>query len=544
MSQEETGHKSLDSEEVEAREEDRSSEDYQVSRRASEAQQKDLVQQTEIQTLGKNLVSRLAMLFKTARIHSVQNQALRYSVKILVEASNALYARLGEYTLRGDVDSIFVDDVRIRPDILLWDNIVHLLRELADRGVGGLTVTGRVSPTDIRNLIETIQNNPNLEVDLGAQLLTERLSATGVDSITFLQRMSLVTGAQAIAEKDEAMSLQAIRTYTELLVTWKAYLDIRDPDVPEVIRSRLLTAIQNSVDMLHDEPDWFISTASFRRPDLHLSVQTVNTAVLALALGSRLDLTRKALMNLGMAAIYASAGLRNFGVSQSFELLKGGPASKAGVETYPFNSIKEILQTPALTRGQRDRIMVAYEHRMHLDGSGFPVNRSAKPKHLFSNIVTITARYVELTSDHTDHTGLSPTAALEKMASEESRYDRRLLRVFIRMLGPFPIGSVVQLTTGEVAVVFRQSADPTLSRRPVVKIVLDRMGLQVEPALFDLSERNKKDRFLAGVVRPLPASALKGLEPTKVVFAATQGEEEEGQAVPPETPETEGASLG
>ena len=86
--------------------------DFRVSRRASEDHNKDLLQEAQIQALGKNLVSRLAMLFKTVRIHSVQNEALRYSVKILVEAANALFTRLGDYTLRGDVDSVFVNDYR------------------------------------------------------------------------------------------------------------------------------------------------------------------------------------------------------------------------------------------------------------------------------------------------------------------------------------------------------------------------------------------------------------------------------------------------
>jgi len=496
-------------------------EDFQLSRRASEDHQKDLLQEAEIQALGKNLVSRLAMLFKTVRIHSVQNQALRYSVKILVEAANALYTRLGEYTLRGDIDSIFVNEYRIRPDVLLWDNIVHLLKELSSRGVGGINFAGPLTPVDVRSLIQTILDNPALDLDEGAQLLTERLAAAGVEHVSFLKRMSLVTGAQAIAEKETAMSFQAIRAYTELLVTWKAYLDISSEIVPDVIRARLLTAIQNAVDMHHDEPDWFLSTAAFRRPDLHLAVRAVNTAILAISLGAQLDFTRKTLMNLGMATMYASSGLRNFGITPEFDIKKGGRAQLLGLESYPLNSVKEILQTPALTRGQRDRIVVAYEHRMNRDGTGYPQRTSVKPKHLFSEIVTLVARYIDLSSDFGENNALSATAALERLAAEEEGFDPRLLRVFIRMLGPFPIGSVVQLTTGEVAVVFRQAEEPRLCRRPLVKIVRDRMGLTVGPTVADLALTDDQGNFLTGVVRPLPASIVEGLDPAQVVFATT-----------------------
>jgi hypothetical protein len=507
--------------------------DFQLSRRASQDNSNDLLQAAEIQALGKNLVSRLAMLFKTVRIHSVQNEALRYSVKILVEAANALFTRLGDYTLRGDIDSIFVNEYRIRPDVLLWDNIVHLLKELSSRGVGGINFTGPLTPVDVRSLVQTILDNPSLDLAEGAQLLTERLRAAGVEHVSFLKRMSLVTGAQALAEKETAMSFAAIRGYTELLVTWKAYLDIPDETVPDVIRARLLTAIQNAVDMHHDEPDWFLSTASFRRPDLHLAVRAVNSAILAIGLGAQLDFTRKTLMNLGMATMYASSGLRNFGISYQFDIEKGGRAHRLGPETYPLNSVKEILQTPALTRGQRDRILVAYEHRMNRDGSGYPRRSSVKPKHLFSEIVTLVSRYIDLSSDFGENKAVSATGALEQLTAEEALFDPRLLRVFIRMLGPFPIGSVVQLTTGEIAVVFRQAAEPRLCRRPIVKIVRDRMGLPVGPAMADLARVDPQGNFLVGIVRPIPPMLIEGLNPAQVVFAATleePTEEDEEQA--------------
>lgn len=504
--------------------------DFQVSRNPSESHSKDLLQQAEVQALGNNLVSRLAMLFKTVRIHSVQNEALRYSVKILVEAANSLFTRLGDYTLRGDIDSIFVNDYRIRPDVLLWDNIVHLLRELSSRGVGGINFTGPLTPVDVRSLIQTILDNPSLDLVDGAQLLSERLSAAGVGHVSFLKRMSLVTGAQAIAKKETAMSFAAIRTYTELLVTWKAYLDIPDEVVPDVIRARLLTAIQNCVDMEHDEPDWFLSTASFRRPDLHLTVRAVNAAVFAIGLGARLDFTRKTLMNLGMATMYASSGLRNFGVSQQFKVTTGSRAQRVGVETYPLNSVKEILQTTALTRGQRDRILVAYEHRMNRDGTGYPRRTSVKSKHLFSEIVTLVARYVDLSSDFGENKALSATAALEQLNAEEAHFDPRLLRVFIRMVGPYPIGSVVQLNTGAIAVVFRQSKEPKLCRHPIVKIVRDRVGLAVNPTVTDLAQTDEQGNFLVGIVRPIPAALIEGLQPAQIVFAATGQEESEDSA--------------
>jgi hypothetical protein len=505
-------------------------EDFQVSRRATEEQNRDLLQEAEIQSRGRNLVSRLAMLFKTVRLHSAQNEALRYSVKILVEASNALYTRLGDYTLRGDVNSVFINDIRIRPDPLLWDNIGHLLDDLASRGVGGISFAGPLSPLDVRLLLQTLQENPSLELGEGANVLTQRMLDGGVSHVRFLRRMSLVTSDQAIANQTLALSEQAIRVYTELLVTWKAYLESNQAEVPDIISSRLLVAIQNAVDMHHEDPDWFLSTSCFRRASVHVAVNAVNQVILAICLGAQLDFTRKMLMNLGMSTLYASAGFRNFGVNGDFEIQAGGPADRLGIEAHPLNSVKEILQTPALTRGQRDRILVAYEHRMNRDGTGYPKRVGGQPKHLFSEIVSLVGRYTELTSDFHNHEGIVPTAALEQITVDEKHFDPRLVRVFIRMMGPFPIGSFVELSTGEVAVVFRQAEDPRLCRRPTVKIVLDEHGRRIRPTLYSLASCDNKGNFRAGVVRPVDAKSVDGVEPTQVVFWTNLDEEPAGKA--------------
>ena len=101
----------------------------------------------QVHTLGEDLVNRLAMLLKTARLHSVNNKALTYSIKIFVEAANTLLQHLGEWSLRGDQNSVFVNDVRIRPRPIIYENVLALLNEFRKRGVGGLRVNSGVAPT-------------------------------------------------------------------------------------------------------------------------------------------------------------------------------------------------------------------------------------------------------------------------------------------------------------------------------------------------------------------------------------------------------------
>ncbi len=476
-----------------------------------------LMEDAQIHALGKDLTSRFAMLLKTARIHSVHNSALQYSIKIFVDASNSLVLHLGEFTLRGDVDSIFINDMRIRPETILWDNIVHLMQEMADRGLGGLHVTGPLLPIQVRHVLDVFLSQRKIESN-GAQILNERLSAAGVDQVRFLPRLSLVLEAEKIGSHQEVAALASVHAYTQLLATWKAYLSIDTYEVPEVIRNRLLHTVQDAVDMLHDDAEWFLTSAAFRRDEDLRAVHACNVAVLSLALGHRLEIGRKGLMNLGMAALYADAGLRRIPSRYHVCALTGGGVPPPELAAHPYESVKEVLQTPALTRAQRDRLMVAYEHHIGRDGKGYPPPLPGKGLHLFSAIVSLADRFVELSTELPGVPAMSQSRALEVMTQEQERYDPRLLRIFVHMLGPFPVGSIVQLSTDELAVVFRQSVDPRFRGRPLVKLVRSPRGEDVTPTIFDLTACDDHGNFLAHIVDTTTPTE-SGVDVIRVLFS-------------------------
>lgn len=486
----------------------------------------NILEEAAVHALGKDLVSRMAMLLKTVRIHSVQNSALQYSVKIFVQAANQLYSHLGDFTLRGDIDSVFVEDVRIRAEPILWDNIVHLLRELSNRHLGGIAFTGVVNPVEVRSFLGTLLDHEDLAPGTGAKKLNEALAAKGVHQIRFLPRMSLVTDASAIQTEEEAHAKSAVRLYAELLVTMKAWMSVQEPQVPEILRGRLLQGVQNLVDLLHDAPEWVLSAATYRSADEYRVVHSVNMCILSIALGHRIDLPRKALMNLGMAALYADAGMRRMGIDLNMKVEPGSFAERHGIAEHPLQSVKEVLQTPALTRAQRDRVLVAYEHHIGRDGRGFPPRIKGKPKHLFSSIVSIADQFDELTSDQADLSAQSPSQAIETMSKDVKFHDNRLLSIFIHMMGPFPLGTVVELSTGETAVVFRQSIDQRFRHRPLVKIFMAPDGTLVEPTIFDLTACTTHNNFLAHIKRVLPTPHLKDMTIVQVLFSQAEDEAE------------------
>ena len=463
-----------------------------------------MMEQARVNALGKALVSRFAMLLKTSRIHSVQNEALKYSVKIFVSAANDLVLHLGDFMLRGDVDAAFINELRIRAESITFENVKQLLKELADRQLGGMHVTGTITPIQVRTVLDLFLKHPRLDKD-GARLLNEKLSAAGVDSLRFLPRFALVLEADQIENKDKDAALAAVHAYTQMVATWKTYLESEERDVPEVIRSRLLHTVQAAVDMLHEDAGWFLATSNFRRAEDLRAVHACNVCVLSLGIGQRLELGRKTLMNLGMAALFADSGLRRVPKNYHMVALTGGRPSPE-LAQHPYESVKEVLHTPALTRAQRDRIMVGYEHHVGRDGKGYPPPLPGKGLHLFSAIVSIADRFLELTTELPGVPAKTQSSALEMLAQEEARHDPRLLRIFFHMMGPFPTGSIVKLETGEMGVVLAQNPEAGFRARPIIKLVRDPSGAPIKPVVFDLTACDVLGIYLTKIVETLTPS--------------------------------------
>jgi hypothetical protein len=92
------------------------------------------------------------------------------------------------------------------------------------------------------------------------------------------------------------------------------------------------------------------------------------------------------------------------------------------------------------------------------------------------------------------------------------QFDRFLVRRFVQLVGIYPAGNLVKLSTGEIAVVTKVHApDPY---RPKVRIVIDRAGTLVEkPLVVNLWERHPDEERGPTIVAPIDSQDLFGIDP-------------------------------
>lgn len=144
-------------------------------------------------------------------------------------------------------------------------------------------------------------------------------------------------------------------------------------------------------------------------------------------------------------------------------------------------------------------IDVAAQHHERIDGSGYPEGLTGCQICREGKMVAITDVYDAITADRCYHKGLAPTAALKKLLEwSGTHFEENLVHKFIRSMGIYPVGSLVLMESGRLAVVIEASEKD--SSRPIIKIIYHTKLKQYLPVqTLDLSNSSSQDRIIMSV---------------------------------------------
>ena len=125
------------------------------------------------------------------------------------------------------------------------------------------------------------------------------------------------------------------------------------------------------------------------------------------------------------------------------------------MKTHPIEGVKIITQLHGISNLSMRAMITAYEHHLNVDLTGYPRLKRPRTQNLFSRVIAITDCFDAMTAHRSyQKDPFTPYEALHYMTTKlPERFDTTLLKVFIRTVGIFPAGSVVQLNTGELALV-------------------------------------------------------------------------------------------
>jgi HD-GYP domain-containing protein (c-di-GMP phosphodiesterase class II) len=240
----------------------------------------------------------------------------------------------------------------------------------------------------------------------------------------------------------------------------------------------------NLLDELLSQKNVLINVVDIKSLDNYTYQHSVNVAVLSLVIGLQLQLNKYELYTLCLGALLHDVG-KSFipkEIIQKYDKLSDSEYKL--IMEHSQKGYDYLKGSPDISAPAR---IIALQHHERINGQGYPEGRKGAEINRLAKIVGIADVYDALTSDRPQRRALSPNEALEFiMASGETLFDYDLVLAFSKAVVPYPEGTLVRLSNGDIAVVIENH--PNYPLRPKIKIVKHRNPIRSKIVNVNLME--------------------------------------------------------
>lgn len=237
------------------------------------------------------------------------------------------------------------------------------------------------------------------------------------------------------------------------------------------------------------------------------SAHALNVSIVAMLIGRSLGLAEPDMLDLGVGALMHDVGKQDMAERYRHADEHGSPAEAAAYREHVARGVAHGRRM-ALSPGA---LAVLAQHHEHADGSGFPRQIGTDQMSLAARIVAIVNRYDNLCNPAARSVALTPHEAVATLfAQGRSRFDATVLNAFIRVVGVYPAGSLVQLTDDRHAMVVGVNSSRPLKPRVLVH---DPQVPRNEALLINLEHAGDLGIRRSLPAARVPAAALAYLDP-------------------------------
>lgn len=256
--------------------------------------------------------------------------------------------------------------------------------------------------------------------------------------------------------------------------------------------------------------------AQLKRRDEYTSLHSINVCVISVVFGRHLGFSEEQLREIGHGALLHDIGKMRVPLDL---LNKSAPLTVAELEElkrHPQYGYEILQGSSGISEAALD---IVRSHHERVDGHGYPRGLSGDEISEYAMLVSIVDVYDAITSDRVYHMGISPHEALNLMYEWAPKsFPSEPLEQFIKCLGIYPIGSIVELNTGEVGVVMTVNRAHRLL--PIITLVLapDRTPYP-EQKLINL-ELYAGEEYPVNIKRILESNAY-GIDVQSIILGAS-----------------------
>ncbi len=444
--------------------------------------------------LAEELVRRLAAALRSAQLYAPTHPLVGRGVDALVDVIRQLH--VGQPTLvLGVVGAELV--VGDTPLPKASATMGELIQRLQADGVERIAIDRGVQPDEIGKLVLDIaRRTAGAVAQAGRETLV--LPHVRVGRISTDERLEGIAGDLATIRRLYADAVAAAEAI------WDSAKTEGRPDLPSA-----RGVVDRLADTVTQNRTALIALTALKSYDNYTFTHMVNVSILTIGQARALGIEGRLLREFGLSALMHDIGKIK---TPSEILTKPEKLTDSEFDIMRRHTIEgaEILRrTPEMPILSP---VVAFEHHLRLDGSGYPKGVVRPSLNLATMLCSIADVYDAMRSQRAYQEAFPSERILAVLKRNDGQqFDQHLVRRFVQLLGVYPPGTLVRLNTGEIGVVIKVHApDPY---RPAVRVLGAADGQRLEqPYDCNLWEATDEQPGPSTVTAPLDP-AHYGIDP-------------------------------
>jgi putative nucleotidyltransferase with HDIG domain len=226
----------------------------------------------------------------------------------------------------------------------------------------------------------------------------------------------------------------------------------------------MLDLVDEIAGSIKREPSALLSVARLKNHDDYTYLHSMAVCGLMISLGKKLGLDDQQLRRVGMGGLLHDVGK----AAVPLEILN--KPGKLTDEEFTVMRQHPIVGAQMLmdARAGEDLLDIALHHHEKYDGGGYPHGLKGEEISIYARMAAVCDVYDAVTSTRPYRKGWTPAEAMHNMLSWRGHFDSTLLHTFVRTIGIYPVGSLVRLASGRVALVVKAGEKSLL--RPQVHV--------------------------------------------------------------------------
>ena len=419
--------------------------------------------------LYDELLRRFASGVRAAQLYAADHPLLARNVEGLLTALRALHQHSPSVAVGIVGNELVVSET---PMPRTSAGMTELIKRLRDHKIERIAFERGITPPEVSAFVhavaalgskadagDRVMQSPHIRI---GRITAEEKRSGGVMSDMAAIRQ-LYSGAVQAAE-----------------VAWESAAAEGKPDVPAAVQT-----VEGLADAVTQNRTALMALTAMRNYDNYTFTHMVNVSILTMGQARALGIEGKLLREFGLSALMHDIGK----VRTPKEILN--KPDKLTDDEFAIMRKHTVDGAEILRRTPEMPILapvVAFEHHLRMDGSGYPLGVTREALNVATMLCSISDVYDAMRSQRAYQQAFPTERILAVLKRNDgTQFDQHLVRRFVQLLGIYPPGNLVKLSSGEAAVVLKVHApDPY---RPRVRVLFDasarRLDLPYERNLFE-----------------------------------------------------------